>query len=115
MQSSNPPLPATTFHILLSLVDGPAHGYGIKHLVEEHTGGQVQLAAGTLYESMQRLLRDGLIERSERPAGITGSARWRFYRITEHGSTVLCAELERLERDLAYARTKLPAAQPQHG
>ncbi len=109
------PLPTTTFHILLSLVDGAAHGYGIKHLVEERTDGQVQLAAGTLYESMQRLLRQRLIERAERPDGVGGSARWRFYCITKLGGDVLAAELERLERDIAYARTKLPAAQPQHG
>lgn len=106
------PLPVTSFYILLSLVDGPAHGYGIKHAVEERTEGEIELAAGTLYESVQRLLRQGLIHRVKRPEGVAGSVRWRFYGITEAGGDILSREVERLERDVRYARAKMPATEP---
>jgi len=105
------PLPATSFHILLALVDGPAHGYGIKHVVEERTGGRIRLAAGTLYEAMQRLSRQGLVENTETPEDFAGSGRVRFYRITEPGEVELGDELRRLEQDVAFARTKVPAEQ----
>jgi DNA-binding PadR family transcriptional regulator len=105
------PLPATSFHILLALVDGPAHGYGIKHVVEERTDGRIRLAAGTLYEAMQRLGRQGLVEDTDAPADFDGSPRLRFYRITEAGETELGDELRRLEQDVAFARTKVPAEQ----
>jgi len=105
------PLPATSFHILLALVDGPAHGYGIKHVVEERTDGRIRLAAGTLYEAMQRLSRQGLVENAERPDDFSGSGRVRFYRITDNGEIELGDELRRLEQDVAFARTKLPAEQ----
>ncbi len=105
------PLPATSFHILLALVDGPAHGYGIKRVVEERTHGRIRLAAGTLYEAMQRLSRQGLIENTEAPEEFSGSGRVRFYRITDTGEAELGDELRRLEQDVAFARTKVPAEQ----
>lgn len=105
------PLPATSFHILLSLMDGPAHGYGIKHDVEERTAGRIRLAAGTLYEAMQRLARQGLVEGADPPDGFDGSGRVRFYRITDSGERELRAELRRLEQDVAFARTKVPVQQ----
>ena len=40
-QSARPLTPAT-FHILLTVAQGPAHGYRIKRDVEERTDGAVQ-------------------------------------------------------------------------
>ncbi|NKB87010.1 MAG: PadR family transcriptional regulator [Acidobacteria bacterium] len=103
------PLPATSFHILLALMDGPAHGYGIKHVVEERTEGRIRLAAGTLYEAMQRLARQGMVEDAPAPDDFDGSGRVRFYSITELGATELRTELARLEQDVAFARARIPA------
>ena len=105
------PLPTTSFHILLALMDGPAHGYGIKHEVEERTEGRIRLAAGTLYEAMQRLAKQGFVEDAATPDDFDGSARVRFYRITDTGERELTAELRRLEQDVAFARTKIPVGQ----
>ncbi len=105
-QSTRPRTPAT-FHILLSVAQGPAHGYRIKRVVEERTGGAVQLGAGTLYAGIGRRVRDGLIEETEPPedAGtLEPSSRWRFYAITDVGSDVLAREIDRLEADLQVAR-----------
>ncbi len=101
------PLTPTTFHILLSVAEGPAHGYRIKRLVEERTAGAVQLGAGTLYAGIRRMVGDGLIQETEPPedAGtVEPSSRWRFYNITDVGSTVLEQEIDRLEADLQAAR-----------
>ena len=101
------PLTAATFHILLSLMQQPAHGYHIKRMVEERTNGAVQLGAGTLYAGIQRMQREGLIEEIDAPQD-AGEAepgtRWRFYAITAVGRGVLEAEIARIEADLAAAR-----------
>lgn len=105
------PLRPAYFHILLTLVDGPHHGYAIKRIVEERTEGRVRLAAGSLYEGIQRLERNGLLEECSAPddGDTTPSKRWRFYSMTEFGRDVLEAELVRLEADVAVARAKVPA------
>jgi DNA-binding PadR family transcriptional regulator len=100
-------LPLVSFQVLLSLSDGVKHGYGIKHEVEQRTGGKVRLGAGTLYTAIQRLGRDGLIEEAATPPGTEGeTARWRFYRISPVGRRVLLAEVRRLEADVRAARAK---------
>ena len=102
------PLRTSHFHVLLSLVDGPTHGYGIRRMVDERTGGTVRLAAGTLYETLQRLEQRGLIRETERPAEAEeASSRWRFYALEPLGHETLRAELRRLEVDVAAARAKL--------
>ncbi len=103
------PLKPTHFHILLSLVNGPSHGYGVRHEVEERTEGRIVLAAGTLYETLQRLERDGLVEQTPTPPDQKerASSRWRFYKATDLGQSVLTDEISRLEADLAVARVKM--------
>ena len=101
------PLTPATFHILLSVTHGPAHGYAIKRMIEARTDGAVVLGAGTLYAGIQRMTRDGLIEETDPPedAGdVEPGARWRFYGITPRGREVLRAEIARLESDLRAAR-----------
>jgi len=103
------PLSAAHFHVLLSLTEGPMHGYGVKREVEERTDGRIRLAAGSLYEGIQRLQRKELISEAPAPEdpGAKGSSRWRFYGITPLGRQVLRAELARLEADIAIARAKV--------
>ena len=105
------PLKPAHFHILLCLAERPKHGYGVRQEVEERTGGAIVLAAGTLYETLQRLQRDDLVEETEVPADSAerASSRWRFYRATPLGRAVLLREIARLEADLAIAKAKLPA------
>ncbi|MDH3222340.1 MAG: PadR family transcriptional regulator [Gemmatimonadota bacterium] len=108
--SANPtprPLTPATFHILLSVSERSAHGYEIKRMVEERTGGAVLLGAGTLYAGIRRMEGDGLIRETEAPEGdgdVEPGSRWRFYGITPHGRRVLAAEIDRLESDLRAAR-----------
>ncbi len=105
------PLKPAHFHILLTLAEHPAHGYGVRQEVEKRTDGRIVLAAGTLYETLQRLERDGLVEETDVPAALAkrASSRWRFYQATPFGKAVLLTEVARLEADVAAARAKLPA------
>ena len=91
------PLPVAAFHILMALADDDRHGYGIIQDVAARTDGALQLSAGTLYRSIQRLLEQGLIvETHERPAPDQDDERRRYYRITRFGTAVARAEAQRL-------------------
>ena len=105
------PLKPAHFHILLSLAARAKHGYGVRQEVEVRTEGRILLAAGTLYETLQRLTRDGLVEETETPPDEKerASSRWRFYRATPLAKQVLALEVSRLEADIAAARAELPA------
>ena len=78
--------------ILISLADGPKHGYAVMEDVGRTTG--VQLGAGTLYGALARLERHGLIV----PAG--DDEYRRPYRLTDAGGAALRTQLGEL-RDLA--------------
>lgn len=107
---SRPPMRASHFHILLSLVDGPVHGYQVRREVDARTNGAIVLAAGTLYETLARLERDGLIVETAMPTDVSrdASTRWRFYDITPVGRERLTHEITRLEADVRAARAKVP-------
>jgi len=94
------PLKSHWFHILVSLVGGEQHGYGIMRDVLERSGGKVRLWPATLYGSLKRLIQAGLIvESGERPAPEFDDARRRYYKLTPLGQRMLDLESERL-RDL---------------
>jgi len=101
------PLKTQWFHILVSLVGGEQHGYGIMQEVLNRTLGKVRLWPATLYGSIKRMIDAGLIEESdERPAPELDDARRRYYRSTELGKKVLDAECERLQELVQTIRTK---------
>ncbi len=75
-------------YILVSLSEGPKHGYAIMTDVEAISG--LPLRPGTLYAALARLERRGLIEALE------PEERRRPYRLTGVGATTLRAQLEHL-------------------
>lgn len=101
------PLTPAVFHILLALVDGERHGYGIMQEVATHTDGALRMGPGTLYGSIKRMLNDGLIvESGTRPNPTLDDERRRYYRLTEFGQRVAQAEARRLEQLLRVAHNK---------
>ena len=74
--------------ILVSLSDGPKHGYAIMSDVEAGTGRP--MGPGTLYAALARLEERGLIE------AIEPVDRRRPYRLTGVGATVLEEQLRGL-------------------
>ena len=101
------PLPSAAFHILLALVDGEKHGYGIMRQVVEDTDGKVRLGPGTLYGSIQTLLDAGYVEETgERADPASGDERRRYYRLSGTGRAALKAETERIAGMLRLAKSK---------
>jgi len=106
------PLPPATFHILVALAREDRHGYAIILDVEQRTGGELRLSAGTLYRSIQRMLEQNLIrETRDRPAPELDDERRRYYRITAFGTAVAGAEAMRMSDLVKMARAQglLPA------
>jgi len=101
------PLPPATFHILLALADGELHGYAIMKGVAVRSEGTVRLGPGTLYGSLKRLLKTGLVEEGgERADPERGDERRRYYRLTQLGLSVVRAEARRLDAMVRAARRK---------
>jgi len=102
--SSLLPLPTSAFHILLALRDEEKHGYAIMRDVEALSGGAVRIGPGTMYGSIKRMLKEGLIEESdERPDPEMDDERRRYYRCSALGERVCQAEVHRLTQLLRNA------------
>ena len=87
----NVPMTETAFYILLCLKK-PNHGYGIVQTVEKLTDGAIRLAPGTMYGSLSKMEKDGLIQ------FVREEDKRKIYQITELGMEVLQIELKRIER-----------------
>jgi DNA-binding PadR family transcriptional regulator len=96
------PLTPAVLHILLTLVDGPRHGYGIAKDVGERTDGDVKLGPGTLYGTLGRMVDAGLAKEASASDG--ADDRRRYYRITPLGRDVIALEARRLAAIVAVAR-----------
>jgi DNA-binding PadR family transcriptional regulator len=100
------PLPGAELEILLALADGEAHGYAMMRAVEQRSEGRTRLGPGTLYAALKRLLAARLIEEAA-PRRERGQARRRSYRLSDFGSRVLAAELDRLSAVVRHGRRRL--------
>ena len=95
----------TMFHILVATADRERHGYAIMQDVAARTDGKLRLGPGTLYGSIKKMLRDGLIEElDDRPDPDRDDVRRRYYRITPEGRKAAIAESARLAKLLRQAR-----------
>src|SRR5271167_1937785 len=90
------PLSPAALLILLALSSEDRHGYGIMREVARQSEGQYKLGPGTLYDNLQKLLDEGIVERS--PSGSpSDDPRRRYYKLTRFGRRLLSAEVTRLE------------------
>jgi DNA-binding PadR family transcriptional regulator len=87
--------------VLVSLSNGPKHGYAIQ--TDVRSFANVNLGPGTLYAVLPRLERMGLIE------ALATDDRRRPYRITGLGATALRAELSRVQGIAAAGLARLGA------
>ena len=100
------PLSPAALHILLALVSEDRHGYGIMQEVARQSEDRYQLGPGTLYDNLQKLLDQGIVE--ERSPRIPGDdPRRRYYRLSRFGRGLLAAEIARLEGLVREARQHL--------
>lgn len=105
------PLSPATLHILLALTAGDMHGYAIMQDVSRQSEGVYKLGPGTLYDNLQKLVRQGMVKELGAKAGDEDTRR-RYYRLTSLGGGVLSAEIARLEGVVRDAKLQLRNASP---
>lgn len=85
------PMTETGFYILFCL-QKEMHGYNIGLKVKELTGGDISISPGTMYGTLSKMEKDGLI------ILIREEEKRKIYRITELGTEILHMEIKRIER-----------------
>ena len=85
------PMTETGFYILLCLRE-EAHGYSIVQCVKDMTGGEILLSPGTLYGTLSKMEKDGLIR------FMREEEKRKLYQITPLGQEVLGLEMKRIAR-----------------
>jgi len=98
-------LTSVDLQILLTLANGPLHGYGIKLDITERTQGGMSLGSGTLYEAIQRLEQRAFIAEASPPEGEEADPRRRYYRLEPGGERAVRVELERMAAVVTYGRS----------
>lgn len=102
------PLTEATFFILLSLSPSPKHGYAIMKEVKELSNGRIKFSTGTLYGAIKRLLEQGWIKRVADPEPNLTERERKAYMLTDKGSKVIGAEVERLKSLIKTAQEHIP-------
>lgn len=85
------PMTETGFYILLCLRE-EAHGYSIVKKTEQLTHGEIKISPGTLYGSLSKMEKDGLIR------FVREEDKRKIYCITDLGTQVLNLEMQRIVR-----------------
>jgi DNA-binding PadR family transcriptional regulator len=105
------PLSPAALHILLCLAGDARHGYGIMQEVARQSDGQYKLGPGTLYDNLQKLMSQGMVE-EERRRCEGADPRRRHYCLTAFGRCVLAADVERLKNVVREAKLRLSGPHP---
>ena len=100
------PLTPAVFHILLALADGALHGYAIMQAVGATTDAEIRMGPGTIYGSIQRMERSGLVEE----CWVAEDGKRRLFGLTPLGQRALEAESGRIARlaDVVRAKGLIP-------
>ena len=85
------PMTESGFYILFCLQE-PQHGYGISQQVKRMSGGEVSISAGTMYGTLSKMEKDGLIRFYKE------EEKRKLYQITDLGREILSLEILRIER-----------------
>ena len=85
------PMTETAFYILFSLQE-EMHGYNIMQYVKELTKGEINIGPGTMYGSLSKMEKDGLI------VFIRNESKRKIYKLSGLGQDLLNIELRRIER-----------------
>ena len=85
------PMTETGFYILFCLRE-EMHGYSIGQRVRDMTEGAVTISAGTMYGTLSKMEKDGLIRFTRE------EEKRKLYRITALGEEILSLEIERIKR-----------------
>jgi DNA-binding PadR family transcriptional regulator len=97
-----PPL----YHVLITLSEGPCHGYALIGSISERTDGQVALGPSSLYYALGRLEDGGLIRTCTPPplGDQPHEVKRRYYELTTAGRKRLREEIAILAGIMKHAR-----------
>lgn len=95
-----------SLQVLLAIGDGPLHGYAIGKDIEARTLGRLDPTTGALYQAIKRLTQDGLLKPVAAPARGEVDARRKHFAITPAGRRAVAAEIDRLDKIVALARSR---------
>jgi len=82
--------------VLAALTDGPAHGYAVIQKIRRRSGGDFDLAEGTIYPALHRLEQMGLLG-SRWTTAESGRQR-RVYSLTARGQRALAGHRSTWQR-----------------
>ena len=85
------PMTETGFYNLLCFRE-ESHGYNVIRKVEELTDGEIRISPGTMYGSLSKMEKDGLIR------FVREEEKRKIYCITDLGREVLDLDMKRIER-----------------
>ena len=85
------PMTETGFYILLCFRE-ESHGYNVIRKVKELTDGEIRLGPGTMYGTLSKMEKDGLIR------FVREEEKRKIYCITDLGREGLDLEMKRIER-----------------
>jgi DNA-binding PadR family transcriptional regulator len=85
-----------TVYLLAALAEGRQHGYALLGLIEQLSGGRVELRPATLYGALERLTGEGLVRVAGEEA-VDGRLR-RYFELTDAGAAALAEQQERLSQ-----------------
>lgn len=85
------PMTETGFYILF-LLQEELHGYNIIQKVKVLTKDEIVISAGTMYGSLSKMEKDGLIQFTKE------ESKRKSYIITELGKEILNIEIKRIKR-----------------
>jgi len=92
---TNEELREPTLLLLTALTSGPRHGYALIEAVRELSQGRVTLKPGSLYGTLDRLAREGLVV--ETGTEVVAGRHRRYYELSDAGAGVLSAQVARLQ------------------
>lgn len=102
-----------TLLLLSALAPGPKHGYALMEAVADLSGGRVRLKPGSLYATLDRLEREGLV--SEAGTEVVSGRHRRYYELTDAGTQALSNQVARLEQLTRTASDALRRRRGLHG
>jgi DNA-binding PadR family transcriptional regulator len=105
-------LSEATFYILLSLMPGPSHGYGILKNIKTLSNGSLHLSTSTLYTALARLLEQGLIDRLDNLKGQETKRPRKLYQLNGAGKAALETEEWRIRQMLTAVNRLRGEAEP---
>jgi DNA-binding PadR family transcriptional regulator len=94
------PMHPLELQVLLVLMEGDLHGYGIAKEIERRDTGLGKIFPTNLYRRLRDMAQKGMISEAVEPEG----DQRRLFRITPFGHLVARAEAERLEALVISAR-----------